>query len=299
MTISDMTAKTEILLAAYNGEKYLREQIESILDQDCDSWFLTVSDDGSSDKTSEILDFYVENYPEQIRRVKSGTSFGNAKDHFFFLLKESAGKEVMFCDQDDVWMKDKVSSQSSLMKEDVPCLVCSDLSVVGEDLSEIDPSMRHYQGIGKDDFALSHLLFRNAVSGCGCLMNRKLVEKILEIKDTDNVIMHDYWAALTASLCGEIVVMERSTVLYRQHSGNSLGAQKQTGIGYVTKKLRGASWKNSVDAKKRQAKELIDTYSPQNELLNDFAKPKSGTSFYLEHRTDAPLFVLLGFLIYG
>ena len=299
MTISDTKGKTEILLAACNGAKYLSKQIDSILDQDSDAWFLTVSDDGSSDDTPKILDFYTENYPDKIRRVYSGTVFHNARDHFFFLLKESVGESVMFCDQDDVWMQDKVSSLRVLLKKDVPCLVCSDLSVVDEDLSMIDLSMRHYQGIGEDDFTLSRLLFRNAVSGCGCLLNRKLVDKILEIHDPENVIMHDYWTALVASLFGEIVVSEKPTVLYRQHSGNSLGAQKQSGIGYVSRKLKDSAWKASVEMKKRQARELIDTYSLNDELLKDFAKDRSGFSFYRKHRKDAPALVLLGFLIYG
>ncbi len=294
-----MQGKTEILLAAYNGEKYLPQQIDSILDQDTDAWFLTLSDDGSSDDTSKILDFYVENYPDKIRRVYSNTSFGNAKDHFFFLLKESVGESVMFCDQDDVWTKDKVSSSRALLKEEIPCLVCSDLSVVNEDLSVIDPSMAHYQSFGPEDRSFSRLLYRNAVTGGTCLLNRKLVDLILQIRHPGNALMHDYWAALTAAYFGEIVYLDAPTVLYRQHAANSLGAQKG-GLSFVTKKLKGNAFKESVRLKKRQIREFIDTYGINDPDLQTFAKKKSGAKYYLSRRKDfSSSLVFLAFLMFG
>ena len=299
MTISEIQGKTEILLAAYNGEKYLPQQIDSILDQDTDAWFLTLSDDGSSDGTSKILECYVENYPDKIRRVCSNTSFGNAKDHFFFLLKESVGESVMFCDQDDVWTKDKVSSSRALLKQDVPCLVCSDLSVVREDLSVIDPSMAHYQSFRPEDRSFSRLLYRNCVTGGTCLMNRKLVDRILQIRHPENALMHDYWAALTAAYFGEIVYLDVPTVLYRQHAANSLGAQKG-GLSFVTKKLKGNAFKESVRLKKRQIREFIETYGIDDPDLKAFAKEKSGTAYYLSRRKDfSSSLIFLAFLMFG
>lgn len=291
------TSKTEILLAAYNGERYLEEQILSILDQDCDEWFLTVSDDGSGDSTKEILDRYVKEYPDRIRRIESGRQFRDAKEHFFFLLEKSTGDSVMFCDQDDIWEKDKVSSSRKLLRDDIPCLVCSDLKVVGEDLSLIDPSFFRYQGIREEDFKLSCLLYRNSVTGCTCLLNRKLVDLLLQIKDRRHMIMHDYAAALLAGIFGEIIVNKKAEVLYRQHGDNALGAQKK-GFSYLRNKMTSA--RSSVKAKKAQVRELIRSFGLDEELLKDFAKEKSGASYYLSHREDIASYPLLfGFLLYG
>ena len=83
-----MQPTVEILLAAYNGERFLREQLDSLLAQTWEQWHLTVSDDGSTDGTSAILDEYAARYPDRVRRVCHEGRFGNARDHFFWLMKE-------------------------------------------------------------------------------------------------------------------------------------------------------------------------------------------------------------------
>ena len=100
--------KAEILMAVYNGEAFLTEQIDSILRQDTDHWHLTISDDGSSDRSREIIQDYVGRNPEKIRQVISGQRFGNARDHFFWLMRNCEADYILFCDQDDVWHIDKV-----------------------------------------------------------------------------------------------------------------------------------------------------------------------------------------------
>ena len=106
MFLNNMTV--EILLASYNGEAYIREQIDSILAQSDKRWHLTVSDDGSTDGTAKIIDEYVARYPERIVRYRSGIRFGNARDHFFHLMKMCDAPYMFFCDQDDVWYPQKI-----------------------------------------------------------------------------------------------------------------------------------------------------------------------------------------------
>ena len=77
--------KIEVLMAVYNGSAYIREQIDSILNQTYENWHLTISDDGSTDGTDLIADEYAAKYPERITRVYSGVRFGNARDHFMWL----------------------------------------------------------------------------------------------------------------------------------------------------------------------------------------------------------------------
>ena len=132
-----MQPTVEILLAAYNGERFLREQLDSLLAQTWEQWHLTVSDDGSTDGTSAILDGYAAQYPDRIRRVRHEGRFGNACDHFFWLMKECGASYMMFCDQDDVWHPDKVEKTMRALLEaedeagtDTPVLVFTDLTPV-------------------------------------------------------------------------------------------------------------------------------------------------------------------------
>lgn len=104
-------------MATYNGEAYLDEQIQSILAQDTPYWHLTVSDDGSTDRTPEILEKYVRNYPEKISRVYSGKRFGSARDHFFWLMSQCKAEYMQFSDQDDVWHSDKVRLLQEAMEK--------------------------------------------------------------------------------------------------------------------------------------------------------------------------------------
>lgn len=124
---------TEILLASYNGAPYIKQQIDSIMAQIESDWRLVLSDDGSTDGTEEILDAYVRQYPERMTRVYSGKRFGNARDHFFWLMKQSNAEVMFFCDQDDVWHPDKMQKMKAAMEqaqkqygEKTPLLVFSD-----------------------------------------------------------------------------------------------------------------------------------------------------------------------------
>jgi len=98
----------EILMATYNGEAYLRAQLDSILNQTEKRWRLTISDDGSTDATPSIIDEYMNRYPDRIQRIGAKTRFGNARDHFFWLMRQSDSDQIAFCDQDDVWLEGKL-----------------------------------------------------------------------------------------------------------------------------------------------------------------------------------------------
>ena len=98
----------EILMAVYDGEAFLAEQIDSILAQSDGRWHLTISDDGSTDGSGAIIDEYVRRNPDRIARYRSGRRFSNARDHFFHLMRRCDTDYMLFCDQDDVWYPDKV-----------------------------------------------------------------------------------------------------------------------------------------------------------------------------------------------
>jgi hypothetical protein len=133
----------------------------------------------------------------------------------------------MFCDQDDIWLEDKV--QLSLKKIDeceykyskTPLLVHTDLSVVDDDLAVINSSFWQYEYIDPSKNSLNRLLVQNTVTGCTVIINRELAKKVLDIPE--GAIMHDWWMALVASEFGKIGYINTATMMYRQHQQNVIG----------------------------------------------------------------------------
>ena len=175
----------EILLATYNGEKYLREQLDSILAQTYKDFFITVRDDGSTDGTKDILNEYAENYPDKFRMIntKSDESFNSARNNFAILLQEANGDDhFCLCCQDDVWMPDKLSKQMALMDamekkygSGIPLLVHSDMEIVDENLQPLEKSYVKYANIQPEGFSLKKMLAENCTVGITCLFDTSLL----------------------------------------------------------------------------------------------------------------------------
>jgi glycosyltransferase involved in cell wall biosynthesis len=220
-----------VLLATYNGAKYLREQIDSVLAQDYPAVEILARDDGSSDGTVEILEEYAQREPQRVRLVRDGVKSGSAKGNFLRLLAASGAAYVCLCDQDDVWLPGKVSASLQAMRElearhgkDTPLLVFSDLRVVDEQLRELYPSYWRQERV--DPSAIHRLrstLGQNVLTGCTAMLNRPLVKLALDMPE--ETPMHDRWIALLATTLGHSAFLTEATVLYRQHGGNVVGAR--------------------------------------------------------------------------
>ncbi|MCL2681664.1 MAG: glycosyltransferase family 2 protein [Streptococcaceae bacterium] len=213
--------KVNILLSAYNGEKYIAEQIESLQSQTFSDWNLIVRDDGSRDKTAEI----VEQFHEQDARIRliKGENIGVIQS-FFELVKTEEADFYFFCDQDDVWLENKLEIMLTEAKNhdnSKSVLYYSDLKVVDKDLNILNESMIRSQSHHANTELIQELT-ENTVTGCTSLINHALAQ---EWTDTDGIIMHDWWLALLASAIGELVYLDQATVLYRQHGDNVLGAR--------------------------------------------------------------------------
>ena len=205
------TEKIAILMATYNGEKYIREQIDSILSQSYKQWELYIHDDGSNDKTNEIISMYADQYPEKIHIVRGGAT-GGAKNNFMFLMGAVKAPYVMCCDQDDVWLDDKIKRTIKAMKNaenykgvNTPILVFSDLKVVDEKLNIISGSMNRLQRLNPKKTKFTDILIQSLVTGCTMMMNRSCIEMSLKVKHVNSIIMHDWWCSLVAAYFGEIV----------------------------------------------------------------------------------------------
>ncbi|MBD3619180.1 MAG: glycosyltransferase family 2 protein [Chromatiales bacterium] len=227
-----MKKKLFILLGTYNGSKYVREQIKSIQYQTHEDWVLLVRDDGSSDETVELVDALAQDDP---RITILDDEHGNvgASRNFSLLAQEALRQDadyVMFCDQDDIWMHDKVfvslnkiKQAESAAKPNTPVLVHSDLTVTDEKLCLIHSSFLKMQHIRHEArHPLETLLVQNFVTGCTCIANKHLV-KIAEPVPTE-ALMHDWWYALVAAHTGIIDYIPVPTLLYRQHGHNTIGA---------------------------------------------------------------------------
>lgn len=267
------TDKTAILLATYNGEKYISEQIESILAQTDKEWMIYIHDDGSADNTVEILKKYVSHYPEQIILL-DGPSTGGAKMNFFYLFSQVEAPFYMCCDQDDVWLPEKIEitkrEMTNLVRgdEQQPCLVFTELKVVDNDLNVISEKMSTYQGLDCVNLKFNRAIIQNVVTGCTMMVNRVLRDEMTKITDYTDVLMHDWWAMLIATRFGKAAFVDTATILYRQHGNNGVGAQNSNSFMYKLKRmLQGADIKQSLENTRKQACVFADIYQEEADSL--------------------------------
>lgn len=289
--------KIEVLMAVYNGSAYIREQIDSILNQTYKNWHLTISDDGSTDGTDLIADEYAAKYPEQITRVYSGVRFGNARDHFMWLSENCTSRYMLYSDQDDVFNPEKMSRLMDAMQNaerqwgrDLPILVFSDQTVVDEKLNVIEPSLMRCQKQAFDSFDYHALLIQNVVTGGAMMVNRPLCSLAVQCRSRERIIMHDWWMAATAARFGKIIYLDEPLSLYRQHGGNSVGAKRVGSAGYIAGmmgNLRGV--REMILRKKSQAGIFEETYTAlltaeDRQFLSRMKQSRSGIRFYLKNR---------------
>jgi glycosyltransferase involved in cell wall biosynthesis len=226
-----VTPPVAIVLATYNGGRYLDEQIRSLQAQDVADWRLLVRDDGSTDDTPYRLRRFASE-DSRISVLGTDRRLGVVRN-FGELLRQAHldGAEYVFlCDQDDVWRPDKLRRSLSLMSRleaehghGVPLLVHSDLEVVDLELRQVHPSFLEFQGIRHEERdPLQVLLAQNFVTGCASLLNRALLEFALPIPDA--CIMHDWWLAQCAAARGALGFLPEPTIRYRQHAANQIGA---------------------------------------------------------------------------
>ena len=275
-----------VLLAVYNGEKYLSEQIDSILNQTISDIKIVVRDDGSTDSSPQIIDKYLQKHPERIF-VINGEPTGSAAANFGQMLKSVDDDYIMLADQDDVWLPDKAQKTlDSMLKaengeRDKPVLVHSDLFVTDDNLNIISKSFFDYQRIIPDDLSVNRLLVQNYVTGCTVMINRALKNKAFPIPE--GVAMHDWWLALTAAAFGSIVTIKTPLIYYRQHSGNQVGAKAGRGIGLIIRKIKTlGKTKENYDATYRQTALLLKAYEDilsedKVDIIRAYAKMQSAS----------------------
>lgn len=225
-----------ILLSTYNGEKYLEQQLNSIISQTFKDFKLYVRDDGSTDRTLEILNSYASKYPNIIICKDDKNNVGASKS-FMSLLGKVEADYYMFCDQDDVWFESKIQTSLSIIKSEearsfnIPLLIHTDLIVVDENLNILKSSLWNNNKLYPNKYNSEYLKVVNVVTGCTCLFNRLARDIAIRIKC--EIIMHDFWLSICVdSAGGKIISLPFPSIYYRQHQNNVIGASKNNHLFY-------------------------------------------------------------------
>lgn len=209
--------KVQVLMSTYNGERFLREQIESILNQSWKNLDILIRDDGSRDQTREILKDYSEKYSNVYIFLEENCGVARS---FFELLKKSDADYVAFCDQDDIWMEQKIEAGVvKLSQKQGPVLYCSNKILTdsaGNPMNQQDNKKRN-PGFG-------NAAVECICTGCTAVMNRELADMIKK-RLPDHAILHDWWSYLVACYVGTVIFDEHAYIKYRQHGQNVVGAR--------------------------------------------------------------------------
>ena len=224
-------ATVTVLLSAYNGERYIAEQLESIVCQRGVSLRLVIRDDGSKDGTPEIIERFARKYPYV--SFYRGDNLGAANS--FLDLAKNAGVSdyYAFSDQDDVWEEDKlVSAVEKLEKADksIPLLYFGNLKVTDEVLTV---KRLFYDDLNIPDNKYAALA-ETFPSGCTEVFNIEAL-KLLNSYSPQYCGMHDSWLYILCSMFGKVIYDEDAHILYRQHGDNVIGTGKK-GAGLIREK---------------------------------------------------------------
>ncbi|MFB2642105.1 glycosyltransferase [Shewanella bicestrii] len=218
-----MKKKIAVLLSSYNGEKYISEQLETILNQEYENCQVDIyiRDDGSIDKTTDIVDEYIAR-KDNIFLI-NGNNVGVTHSFFNLILLEQVRNYdfYAFCDQDDFWLKDKLTTMIAVIDNSKPNLVCCSYTVTDDKLNKLRDV------ICDEEIEFGSVLVDSSFPGCTMVFNKalfKLVEKSLHHPLAWKASIHDLWVLMIATVFGEVKTINKIGILYRQHNNNAIGA---------------------------------------------------------------------------
>mgnify|MGYP001033150589 FL=1 len=211
-----------ILLSVYKpNEKWLIEQLISLNEQSYENLELIVYDDCPEYPVDEEL--FTSNITNFSFKIIRGTENKGSNIAFEELTKIGDGEYFAYCDQDDVWEKDKIELMVGKFNDKGVTLVCSDLSIIDENSKKTADSITQIRKrhVFKSGYNLAKdLLISNFVTGCAMMVRKEVAQKAIPFEST---LIHDHWIAMIAALEGKIEFINKSLVRYRQHSNNQTG----------------------------------------------------------------------------
>lgn len=260
-----------ILMCTYNAEKYIQEQLLSLVNQSYTKIMIYINDDKSTDNTINIIHTFMKNnarYSEIIKISINEKKLGASENFRKNFMEHKDAQYLFFCDQDDVWDYDKVSIMMLKMLElertnDMPYLICHN-PVITDAFGKIIEE-RKVKGL-----TFTKLILHPKVQGCCMLLNRKAIELI----DLEGcyMYMYDWYISLIISLYGTIIHIEEGLVFYRQHENNVVGYKKLTFVERVL--LIFSNYTQKLSSYSKAYSQLISLHYKflENEFLNDFFK---------------------------
>ncbi len=294
----DNMDKISLVLATYNGEKYLREQLQSILDSvDAEKIIgeIIITDDGSSDGTEALVHTFMEKNPLISFHKNPNKGVVN---NFINGIKLTKYGYVMFCDQDDYWVKTKISVSYNTIREMektrgrvTPALAFTDSKVVDVNLNIINESFFKYIGADiENGLSLNKLMVNNVAQGCVMIVNRALIDAV-DFSTSPHWVMHDWWMILIASMHKNICAIKEPLLLYRQHDNNVFGAKRNTLIKKFTNLGKTyLQYKKSAFKIMKQNVAFRKSYPQSSAIVNDFS---SGWYIKNESSVKRKIFALL------
>lgn len=210
--------KVQILLSTYNGEKYITQQLNSILNQTYKNISILVRDDGSKDNTIKILTDYKN---KGLIDFYTGKNIG-VSGSFFDLIKNAPQADYYsFSDQDDVWILNKIDIAVNFLNKENP----NKYVIYGSQINVVDSNLKFlHTGKKIKKLSFSNSLIENVMGGLTMVFNETTLKRLKKIKHSDDIFLHDWYLFILGNCLGKIIYDETPTVLYRQHSNNSIGA---------------------------------------------------------------------------
>jgi len=244
----------QILLSTWNGAQWLPDLLESLLRQTYPHWQILIRDDGSHDQTLKQLVAWQARYPERVSELIISPQRIGRQGSFSALVQHSRADYLMFCDQDDVWLPEKIEWQlEAMLKLEAqfgathPLLAHSDLVMVDAHKQLLNASFWNYRGFDLQQRKQAYLL-NNNVTGCATLFNRSAAQLAFPLPP--EALHHDRWLALVCAWFGHIEPLAQPTILYRQHTENAIGAVPSVTWGDLDQRIRG--WSQQARAFLRQ-----------------------------------------------
>lgn len=217
--------KISVCIATYNGEKYIQQQLESIISQlELDDEII-ISDDGSNDSTLKIIRSF---HDRRITLLEA--NFKNPTYNFENALNHAKEKYVFLADQDDIWMPEKLNTMIYYLQ--TYDLVLSDNQIIDKNGQKLHDS---FFALNHSKAGKFHNIIKNSYIGCCMAFNRNILLKSLPFPA--DIPMHDWWIGMVAESCGKPCFIPEQLVLYRRHSSNASESAGKSRFSFL-KKLR-------------------------------------------------------------
>lgn len=261
-----------VVMCVYNGERFLQEQLESVLNQTYTNFELLIIDDSSTDKSYSILKSYQLKHPNKIRLFQNEKNIGFNRNFEKGILL-SKGEFISICDQDDIWFPEKIEELVSTIGE--AHLIYSNSELIDEEGNALNRTLAH-KLIHVNDPCFKAFLDSNFITGHTCLFRRELVEYIFPLPP--EVTYYDKWIGLVAAYIGDVKYHDKVLTRYRIHTASVIGQVEQS----EAKHLRSRKIRDEITAFSRKEFVKKDDQDFIEQFLHKKRYSRKGFKQYVE-----------------